>query len=143
VDSWAGRRDLAGLAACFGVPWWSSGSSFFGGFARRISPENSWCASAYEGVERLGERQDTPDAEGTSCTGPATPLPSSVLPQMILGSYMATQRREVLLGRADQRMLARGIEVHITHDSKEPRCEGLRFSSGRLFNLNTELKHRS
>jgi hypothetical protein len=61
---------------------------------------------------------------------------------MILGSFMASQRREMLLGRADQRVVARGIEVHITHDSKEPGYEGLRFSPGRLFNLRQRPKAR-
>jgi hypothetical protein len=135
LDNWTGRRLLADLADEYGVPWWSSGSSFLGGFARQVSGKNLYCASAYHGVERLAERGRDGEEDGASCSGPSTPLPSSVLPQMILGGFMASMKRELLLGRADRIELARGIEVHLDHGSEHPEYGGLRFSPGRRLNL--------
>jgi molybdopterin/thiamine biosynthesis adenylyltransferase len=136
IDNWTGRRLLAELCEKYGLVLWSAGSSFFGGFARQVSKHNPLCASAWEGVERLNDR---PDDDGevlpTSCSAPCVPLPSSVIPQMILGSFIACQRRSVLLGQADPEVLARGIEVHLTHNSDDPVTRGLRYSPGRLLNL--------
>jgi hypothetical protein len=54
---------------------------------------------------------------------------------MILGGFMASMKRELLLGRADRIELARGIEVHLDHGSEHPEYGGLRFSPGRRLNL--------
>jgi molybdopterin/thiamine biosynthesis adenylyltransferase len=136
IDNWEGRRVLATLCAEHQIPWWSTGSSFFGGFARRVDVKNRFCASAAEGIERLNDRPVTDSGDTqTSCAAETVPLPSSVLPQMILGSFIACQRRAILLGQADPKTLARGIEAHITHDSRESGFEGLRWSPGRRLNL--------
>ena len=136
IDNWSGRKLLAELCSRFGLPWWSAGSSFMGGFARQVSAENPACASADEGVERLSSRpEDDGQGVSTSCTAAETPQPSSVLPQMVIGSYIACSRREVLLGRADPRALARGIEVHLTHSSWQRGFEGLLWSPGRMVNI--------
>jgi molybdopterin/thiamine biosynthesis adenylyltransferase len=136
IDNWSGRKLLAALCSRFGLPWWSAGSSFMGGFARQVSAANPACASADEGVERLSSRpEDNGQGGGTSCTAAETPQPSSVLPQMVIGSYIACSRREVLLGRADPRALARGIEVHLTHPSWQRGFEGLLWSPGRMVNI--------
>jgi hypothetical protein len=55
---------------------------------------------------------------------------------MVLGSFVACRRRDLLLGRAEPRELARGLEVHLTHGSRHPSFEGLRWSPGRGVNLN-------
>lgn len=136
IDNWTGRKLLAVLCRRFGLPWWSAGSSFMGGFARQVSAENPACASADEGVERLSSRpEDDGQGGGTSCTAAETPQPSSVLPQMVIGSYIACSRREVLLGRADPKALARGIEVHLTHPSFQRGFEGMLWSPGRMVNI--------
>jgi molybdopterin/thiamine biosynthesis adenylyltransferase len=141
IDNWQGRKRLAGFCDKHRIPWWSTGSSFFEGFARQINIKNGLCASATEGVERLKERPDD-DENGalTSCTSVDAPLPSSVLPQMIIGSWIAAQRRNIILGQADSKILARGIEVHLTHGSSVPGYEGLRWSPGRLLNLKKQAK---
>ena len=137
IDNWSGRKTLSDLCHRRGIPWWSAGSSFHGGFARQISAVNPWCASADHGVERLRSRPDDGGGEaGASCTDAATPQPSSVLPQMVLGSFIACCRRDLLLGCAEPRVLARGLEVHLTHGSRHPSFEGLRWSPGRGINLN-------
>jgi hypothetical protein len=59
---------------------------------------------------------------------------------MMLASFMACQRREVFLGRADSKVLAQGIEVHLTHGSEIAGFEGLRWSPGRALNLNRNIK---
>jgi molybdopterin/thiamine biosynthesis adenylyltransferase len=135
LDSWAARRQLADIASEYELPWWSAGTSFLGGFARQVSAHNQYCASAYVGVERLGERPEDAPGSGTSCSGPSTPLPSSVLPHMIVGSWIACQRRASLLDQADPIALARGIEVHMDHGSRQRGYEGLRWSPGRYLNL--------
>jgi len=137
IDNWSGRKTISDLCRRWGIPWWSAGSSFYGGFARQISAANPWCASADQGVERLRSRPDDGGGEeGASCTDAATPQPSSVLPQMVLGSFIACRRRDILIGRAEHRGLARGLEVHLTHDSRHPSFIGLRWSPGRGVNLN-------
>jgi hypothetical protein len=135
IDNWSGRKVLAKFAEAYSVPWWSAGSSFYGGFARQVSQKNPWCASADEGVERLRDRPEDSTSQGTSCSSPETPLPSSVLPQMIVASFIAVQKRQLLTGGADQRVLAQGIEVHMTHGSMAAGYEGLRWSPGRSLNL--------
>jgi molybdopterin/thiamine biosynthesis adenylyltransferase len=135
IDNWSGRKVLSRLADGYGIPWWSAGSSFFGGFARQVSQQNPWCASADEGVERLRDRPEDDATPGTSCSSPETPVPSSVLPQMILASFIAAQRRQLLAGSADLRVLARGIEVHLAHGSTAAGYEGLRWSPGRWLNM--------
>ena len=136
IDNWSGRKVLDALCTRFGLPWWSAGSSFMGGFARQVSAANPVCASADNGVERLSSRpRDDSQGGGTSCTAAETPQPSSVLPQMVIGSYIACSRREVLLGRADPRALARGIEIHLTHPSWQRGFEGLLWSPGRMVNI--------
>lgn len=136
IDNWGGRKLLDLLCTRFGLPWWSAGSSFMGGYARQVSSVNPVCASADEGVERLSSRpKDDGQDAGTSCTAAETPQPSSVLPQMVIGSYIASSRREVLLGRADPKALARGIEVHLTHPSRQRGFEGMLWSPGRMVNI--------
>ena len=136
IDNWSGRKLLDALCQRFGLPWWSAGSSFMGGFARQVSAANPACASADDGVERLSSRpEDDGRGGGTSCTAAETPQPSSVLPQMVIGSYIAGSRREVLLGRADSRALARGVEVHLAHPSWQRGFEGLLWSPGRMVNI--------
>jgi molybdopterin/thiamine biosynthesis adenylyltransferase len=137
IDNWAGRKVLARLCKRNKIPWWSTGSSFFGGFARLVDHRNPYCSSVFEGVERLNQRPDDDDDAGpdTSCTSDYVPMPSSVLPQMILGSWIAAARRNIILGQADPKIIARGIEVHTTHSSEITGYEGLRWSPGRLLNL--------
>ncbi|MGA1824550.1 MAG: ThiF family adenylyltransferase [bacterium] len=135
IDNWMGRRLLSELCDKSEIPWWSTGSSIFGGFCRQISKNNPWCNSAKDGVERLYDRpHDDLEAE-TSCSAPSTPSPSSVLPQMILGSFIACQERALMLGEVDLKYLARGIEVDLTHSNQEPGYEGLRWYPGRRLNL--------
>ena len=133
VDSWQARKVIAELCGET-IPWYSTGSSFFGGFARRIDFSVPRCRSAFEGVERLAERPDD-EATDSSCSGEQVPLPSSVLPQMILGSYTCCLRRASVLGTLDGTEAARGIEVHLTHASRVKGYEGLRWSPGRRLNL--------
>jgi molybdopterin/thiamine biosynthesis adenylyltransferase len=142
IDNWSGRKVLARLCEENNIPWWSSGSSFFGGFARLVDGQNPYCSSAIEGVERLNQRPDDDDDAGpnTSCSSDYVPMPSSVIPQLILGSWVSAARRNIILGQADPKILARGIEVHITHSSDMPGYEGLRWSPGRPLNL--KLKNR-
>jgi hypothetical protein len=137
IDNWSGRKVLAELCREVGLPWWSAGSSFLGGFSRRIDSKNDRCASAWEGVEQLGERDDDDDGDSdSSCSAASTPMPSSVLPQMVIGSWIAANRRELLLGRpVDAVALARGIEVHLNHGSEQPGYEGLLWSPGRRTNV--------
>jgi molybdopterin/thiamine biosynthesis adenylyltransferase len=135
IDNWSGRKRVAWFSHKYAIPWWSAGSSFLGGYARQLSATNTWCASADDGVERLADRPDDEDAAGTSCSAEVNPLQSSVLPQMIIGSHIACQRRDVWLGRASDQMLARGIEVHLTHGSRCRGYKGLRMSPGRRINL--------
>ncbi|RJR29412.1 MAG: hypothetical protein C4576_35405 [Desulfobacteraceae bacterium] len=136
IDTWSGRKVLANLCSNYNIDWWSAGASFWGGFARRVSGASDLCASADEGVERLSTRPDD-EVDGRSCTGQSTPEPSSVLPHMILGSWIACQRRSVFLGQSHSRTLAQGIEAHLTHGGLMPGYEGLRWSPGRLVNLRT------
>lgn len=132
VDSWSSRKLLARICDTRAIPWVSAGSSYFGGFARRIDARDPRCASADLGVEQLALRpDDTPGA--ASCS--AQPLPSSVLPQMVIGAWAATALRSLLSGTHDARALARGIEVHL--QSPAP-GSGLRCSPGRQVNLRAE-----
>jgi molybdopterin/thiamine biosynthesis adenylyltransferase len=135
IDNWTGRKVLSQFADVYGIPWWSCGSSFFGGFARQVSQQNPWCASADDGIERLRDRPEDDLGRETSCSAAETPMPSSVLPQMVLGGFVAAQRRQLFLGEADPRTLCRGIEVHLTYGSKVPGYEGLRWSPGRALNV--------
>jgi molybdopterin/thiamine biosynthesis adenylyltransferase len=143
IDNWQGRKKLAGLCDKYNIPWWSTGSSFFEGFARQVNVRNQFCAPATEGVERLKDRSDD-DEQGpeTSCSSDDMPLPSSVIPQLVLGSWIATQKRNIILGQADPKTLARGIAVHISHESRFPGYKGLRWSPGRLLNLKLQSNQR-
>jgi hypothetical protein len=125
VDSWDARRTLAEIARQSQVPvLLSSGSSFFGGFARIVT-QASACMSLH-GVEQLAHR---PHGTRRSCAD--APEPSSVIPQAIVGGLAAAQLRDAWLGR---QVDARGAEVHLLHASPEPGFAGLRHSPGRLVN---------
>jgi molybdopterin/thiamine biosynthesis adenylyltransferase len=135
IDNWSGRKVLAKLCADNGIPWWSIGSSFFGGFTRQVDDRNPYCRSAYEGVEQLNARPDDDRGPETSCTADDVPEPSSVLPQMVLAGVTASFRRSIILGQQDPKMLARGVEVHLSHGSRVNGYKGLRWSPGRRLNL--------
>jgi molybdopterin/thiamine biosynthesis adenylyltransferase len=136
VDNWSGRKTISRLALKCRIPWFSTGSSFFGGFARCVDAANPYCASAENGIERLNERPDDGEQQsGTSCSAEETPMPSSVLPQMILGAFVACQRRAAILGTADPKVLAQGIEVHLTYGSVQSSYKHLRWGPGRMLNL--------
>ena len=136
VDNQAARRTSAELCNESGLPHWSCGSSFFGGYARYVHPENKHCASPWQGIEQLDIDYDDEVRPATSCSAPTTPMPSSVLPQMALASWVACQKRSILLGETpDPRALARGIEIHLNRDSRRKGYEGLRWSPGRGINV--------
>lgn len=141
VDNWSARKSISRLAIEHRIPWYSTGSSFLGGFARCVDDANPICAPAETGTERLAERPDDGDRQSTtSCSAEDTPMPSSVLPQMILGSFVACQRRAVILGTADPKLLARGIEVHMAYGSIQPFYKDLRWGPGRLLNLRRKIR---
>jgi hypothetical protein len=136
VDNWSARKQIALWCRRRALPWYSTGSSFFGGFARRIDAQNPFCAGAEHGVERLDDREDDEAAaSGNSCAAAHRPMASSVLSQMIIGSFVACQKRAELLGTGDALFQARGIEVHMTHGSEAPGFHGLRWGPGRKMNL--------